>query len=122
MSFLITCPECEAELKVPDALTGKTVRCKKCGDTFKAKARSRDDDEPALRTAGGRRSPQLRDDDSDRLGKSIGKKRRKSKSASSLPLILGLAGGLVVLAGMGIGVAYFAGAFNGKSEIGRAHV
>src|SRR3954468_8252483 len=48
MSFTARCPECEAESSVPDAVAGKAVRCRKCGETFRAKA-------PRERDPGGER-------------------------------------------------------------------
>ena len=113
MSFTMNCPECDAELEIPDTLAGKTLRCRKCKGTFKAKAPAGDDDDvPVPRTAGGKRSDRPRDEDSDRPRKPAGKRMRKPKPKSPLPLVLGLAGGLVVLAGLGIGIAYIAGAFD----------
>lgn len=36
MSHLITCPECQKHLQVPDDLAGKTVQCPECQHTFTA--------------------------------------------------------------------------------------
>jgi hypothetical protein len=117
MSFAMSCPECDAELEIPDTLAGKTLRCRKCQGTFRAKAPAGDDDDvPAPRTAGGKRSGRPRDEDSDRPRKPAGKKKRKPKPKSPLPLVLGLAGGLVVSAGLGVGIAYFAGAFDSGTK------
>jgi predicted Zn finger-like uncharacterized protein len=40
MSVQLRCPECRTQLTVPESLLGKTLRCKSCGETFKAKAPS----------------------------------------------------------------------------------
>jgi predicted Zn finger-like uncharacterized protein len=34
---VIACPECDKQLKVPDEVLGKKIRCKECGTTFTAK-------------------------------------------------------------------------------------
>ena len=34
----VACPSCEARLKVPAALAGKTIKCKSCGTAFKVAA------------------------------------------------------------------------------------
>ena len=45
--FTTVSPGCEASLNAPDTLTGKKVKCKKCGESFVAKpAIEVDDDEP----------------------------------------------------------------------------
>jgi hypothetical protein len=36
MPEIVTCPTCNQELRVPDALFGKTVRCPRCRETFTA--------------------------------------------------------------------------------------
>jgi predicted Zn finger-like uncharacterized protein len=38
MPFVIQCPQCGQNLKVPDNLAGKKVRCSKCTNTFLAEA------------------------------------------------------------------------------------
>jgi hypothetical protein len=113
MATSLTCPECAATLSVPETFLGKTLRCKHCGETFKAKAPKRpveEDDEPRP----AKKRP--RDDDDDNRPRKVGKKKRKQKPKSQTPLILGLIGGVVVLAGVGIGIAYFAGAFDSRTK------
>ncbi len=34
MTISVTCPECESLFNLSDALEGKKVRCKKCGETI----------------------------------------------------------------------------------------
>src|SRR5262249_36559895 len=38
MPFVIQCPQCGQNLKVPDNLAGKKVRCSKCANSFLAEA------------------------------------------------------------------------------------
>jgi predicted Zn finger-like uncharacterized protein len=37
-TFVIACPECEKQIKVSDAVVGKKIRCKECGQVFPVKA------------------------------------------------------------------------------------
>ena len=37
-SFVISCPECEKQIKATTDLVGKKIRCKECGETFTVKA------------------------------------------------------------------------------------
>jgi predicted Zn finger-like uncharacterized protein len=52
MASVIVCPECDKQLKVPDEVLGKKIRCKDCGNTFTAKAPAKAS-RPAGRPAGG---------------------------------------------------------------------
>jgi len=38
MSILVQCPSCAREYNLPESFLGKTLKCKKCGDSFTAKA------------------------------------------------------------------------------------
>jgi outer membrane biosynthesis protein TonB len=42
MAVTVACPKCEREYTVPDTFVGQTMRCKKCGQSF----RTVDDDNP----------------------------------------------------------------------------
>jgi DNA-directed RNA polymerase subunit RPC12/RpoP len=57
-TILISCPECNKQLKTPPNLQGKKIRCKACGHTFTAKVRAgRDEDDapaPAKSKAKGK--------------------------------------------------------------------
>jgi predicted Zn finger-like uncharacterized protein len=104
MAIKLTCPDCEAALTVPESFLGKTLRCKHCGETFKAKAPKRaveDDDEP--------RPARKRPRDDDERPRKVGTKKRKQKQKSQMPLILGLVGGVFVLLGVGLGVYWLSG-------------
>ena len=37
-TFVIACPECEKQIKVSEAVVGKKIRCKECGQVFPVKA------------------------------------------------------------------------------------
>ena len=39
MPIAMTCPGCETDVSLPDTLAGKTIRCKKCGETFPVTAK-----------------------------------------------------------------------------------
>jgi predicted Zn finger-like uncharacterized protein len=108
MPIRVTCPSCEASYSVDDALRGKKVRCRDCGETVAVGASSSKDSRstggkkeegissrPMSRSgAGSSRSDRDDRDDDDRP-------RRKApakKSSMLLPLLLG--GGAV--AGLGL--------------------
>jgi predicted Zn finger-like uncharacterized protein len=110
MAVKLTCPDCDAALTVAESSLGKTLRCKYCGETFKATGPKRPAEEEEESRPAKKRPRAAEDDDGGRPRK-VRKKGRKPRPKSALPLVLGLAGGLVVLVGVGIGVAYFAGAF-----------
>ena len=95
MAVTFPCPECDKALRFPAAFLGKKLRCKTCRHEFWAEepepvgdADDRDEPPPPRRTA-----------------------KKKSNAKSPVPLIAGLAAGLILLAGAGLGAAYFAGAF-----------
>lgn len=139
MSFTMTCPECDAELGVPDSLAGKTLRCRKCGETFKARApgsksgrarRPRDDEDSRPRRPRDeeendhprrrrRDENDDRDDDRPRRKPADGKARgKRSKPKRGLGYVLGLIGALLLAAGAITFVAWKAGAFGPKAEKG----
>jgi predicted Zn finger-like uncharacterized protein len=81
MAVKLTCPECEAPLTVPDSFLGKTLRCKHCGETFKAKApRELEDD----------------DEEDDRLARKAGKKQ--AKAGGWVLYLVGVLAALVLVA------------------------
>ena len=53
MPVTIACPNCDDRHEAPDDIEGKKVRCKKCGETFRARPVEEDggDDRPAGRAA-----------------------------------------------------------------------
>jgi hypothetical protein len=53
MPVTIACPNCDDRHEAPDDIAGKKVRCKKCGETFRARPVEEDvgDDRPAGRAA-----------------------------------------------------------------------
>ena len=75
MSVQLTCPECRAKLTVSESLLGKTLRCKSCGETFKARARAESADDEADRP---RRRRQSEDEDKPRPS-------RRAEAASEPP-------------------------------------
>lgn len=114
MSVRLTCPECDVAFQVPEDLLGKTLRCRHCGETFRAKAPKaqadpRDDDEkPRSR----RRAVEGDEDDEadDRPA------RKKAKKKSSLPFVLGVVAALVLAGGaIGVVVAWSQGLFGGPA-------
>src|SRR4051794_30318388 len=120
MPIDVTCPGCQTVYPVPEALAGKTIKCKGCGEMMEvvaaapvarpvaarpvaakpvaAKAAPRvvvdDEDDAPARPA---RRP--RDDDEDDAP-AAGKKK------SSLPLVLGGVVGFLALVGVGFGALY----------------
>ena len=142
MATKLACPECAASLAIPDALVGKTIRCKKCGATFKAEMPlDSDEDSESLRRErepnNARRSrpiddevvrPRRRNDDEEeyeQVGanrprkassqtRPRGKKKRPSNSGT--PLVLTLIVAVVLLVVVGGGMAYLFGAFDSTKE------
>jgi hypothetical protein len=118
MSFPVTCPECDSTQNVPNEAAGKRLRCKSCQAVFRAgnadvdivdegppparRERPRDDgDRPQ-----SRRPRDEADEPAPRKrGRTAGRKK------SSLSVVLVAIGGFVVVAGLGIGIAWMAGAF-----------
>jgi predicted Zn finger-like uncharacterized protein len=115
MSIAITCPSCEAELRLRDELAGRKVRCPKCGaavgvpkhepteeaEKFRSSPRRRsasridedrkgDDDERRPR----RRRDTWEDEDEEDYRP---RRRRTTKEAASPGLLYGLIGGGVAL-------------------------
>jgi len=71
---LIRCPQCERQLRVPDALLGKKVKCPSCGTTFAATAAPPAEPEAEVEPEEGyqerprrpqRRRPQPEDEDDE---------------------------------------------------------
>ena len=46
MSIRIECPECQSSFRVEEGVRGKTVRCKKCGESLPANRRRQADEAP----------------------------------------------------------------------------
>jgi transposase-like protein len=108
MPIRATCPSCDKSYTLNDALAGKSLRCKSCGEVFQVSAAT-----PARPTTPIRRpSPTSREavrsgsptvvrrrvveeDENDRPRK---KKRKKKQSADRTPFIVGIAvaGGILV--------------------------
>ncbi len=136
MPFPISCPNCAAKLQVPDELSGKRLKCKKCGEAFvarpaddapapTAKPRSRpssnEDDEPRRPARATRpraedesddepRARPARDEDDEMDEPRPEKKRKKKKAKTPVGLIVGVAIAAVLLIGGGIFAAiYFGG-------------
>src|SRR5829696_4800627 len=66
MPFTIACPNCDARRQAPDEVEAKTVKCKKCGDTFVARPAGQDvDDRPSRSAAKGAAKPRPRPADDD---------------------------------------------------------
>ncbi len=120
MSFSIACPNCEAKFQVPDELSGKRLKCKKCGEAFvarpaddapapttKHKTRpSSDDDEPRRSTRATRPRDEDESDDEPRPKK----KRSKKKAKTPVGLLIGVGVAAALLIGLGVFAAiYFSG-------------
>lgn len=128
MSFKTVCPGCDSELTAPDALLGKRVKCKNCGDPFTAKPMGEDEDERPAKSAAKARSKPARDEEDDERPRKSAKARRpaddddedeedeprpkakkkgtkKKKEGLPMALVLGIIGGLLLIGG-GV-VAYF---------------
>lgn len=120
MSIDVTCPGCQKVYPVPEALAGKTIKCKACGEFM---------DVPAARPAKpvvakalpatplpAKSAPRVVvEDEDDPPAKPIRRPRVEmdepaaAKKKSSLPLVLGGVLGLLVVAGAGVMALYAAG-------------
>jgi hypothetical protein len=121
--------QCGAKLNAPDSAAGKRVKCPKCGaaltvpapvadfemvddeDDRPAKRRaSRDDDEDEddrpVRRRSRRDDDEDEDDEDDRPRPKKKTKGKKASPKSNLPLILGIGGGVLVLAVIGVVVLF----------------
>jgi predicted Zn finger-like uncharacterized protein len=107
----IRCPECDATLRVPDSLLGKTVKCPKCQTTFTAELGEPEEREEIVRelppAAAARHRPRLseegeegsppEEEDDERP-----RRRRRRSSAAAESAVLGPAISLMVTGGFGI--------------------
>lgn len=124
MSVLVTCTACERKLKVRDELLGKTIKCPSCEERFVAQEMEDAEDTP--RPGKSRRSEQIRsgksvpthraerprrDEDEDEEKASRRRPRSVRKEAeSNKGLVIGLVvGGVLLLAGVGVGVYLLVG-------------
>src|SRR5262249_21073957 len=97
MPEIVKCPKCERQLRVPDNLLGKKVKCPSCGTMFTAGATQEEepeiaeaelDQEPEL---GKKKKPTRRDeleDDQDRYDENEYEdrpRRRKSRRRDAAP-------------------------------------
>src|SRR5437763_786446 len=93
MSLLAVCPACQQSYQLAEAVGGKKVRCKSCGEIFVAGME--------------RRSPASRpreDEPEDRFEDSPRPRRQKKQGANpAIPLIIagGVAGALVLVLAAG---------------------
>jgi predicted Zn finger-like uncharacterized protein len=112
MPMSVRCPGCYERFTIPDDVVGKTIRCKKCEETFKAKP---DDEEK--RTVKKTRYSEDEDDDDDaddRPRRSASKvKRKQTRQANPQTLVFYILGA-VALFGVIFGIAYAAGSFVSK--------
>jgi predicted Zn finger-like uncharacterized protein len=120
-----TCPECEAVLKVTAPADGKTVKCPRCGARFRAdderspapkkaadgvtprrKAAPRDVDEDEAEAVSPRPKAKRKDEDTPPPRRKKGKAGRAEKrgGVSAGVLIGGVAGGVLLLAGIVVAV------------------
>lgn len=127
MAISITCPGCQSVYPVPETLAGKTIRCKKCGETVAVTAPSAVP-VAAARPVAAKRVAQVVDDDDvaiparsrrDLDGDDAPRERdraRPEKKGSKLPLILGAVLGGLVLGAAGVGALFAAGVFGGDAK------
>jgi predicted Zn finger-like uncharacterized protein len=115
----IRCPECNATLRVPDTLLGKSVKCPKCQKTFTAELEEPPEEaieeEPPQRPASARRRPRLEPEDEDEDApeeppeededRPRPRRRRGRFSAAAASAVAGPAIALMVAGGLGIVVA-----------------
>jgi hypothetical protein len=121
MPFATVCPSCDARLTAPDAVRGKKVKCKKCGDPFVARPAAEPDDDDEARPAKSPARSRRADEDSpprkpskarvpadDEDDKPRPKKKGKGKKKGSPVLVFVLLGVVaLLLIGRVVG-AYFA--------------
>jgi DNA-directed RNA polymerase subunit M/transcription elongation factor TFIIS len=84
MPVIIACPNCDARLDAPDDIEGKKVKCRKCGEKFRARPVKEDaaDERPARRAATSAstsrpRSAPPAEDEGERPSRQPGKASRR---------------------------------------------
>ncbi len=83
MPELVTCPDCSKNLRVPDHLLGKVVKCPSCGTTFTANAAS-DQDAPAEEEP-AKPAPRRRQDDEEAISEKPRSRRRDDEDDEDRP-------------------------------------
>jgi S1-C subfamily serine protease len=131
MAISITCPGCQSVYPVPENLVGKTIRCKKCGETVAVTSPPVAAPVAAARPVTARPAARVvadDDDDTARPAKAVARRRRdeddddaprskQGKKKSALPLLI--VGGVLVLflmAGGAAAVGYSLGLFGSDKD------
>jgi len=100
MPEVITCPQCERQLRVPEELVGQRVKCPTCGTNFTATVSGRSEPSAAvgeLESAESRPSAYEEDNESFRVHSPSEERRAKALSSTKAPAIC-----LLVLYGLGL--------------------
>ncbi len=106
MSIHFECPQCESSFRLEESLSGKTVRCKKCGEAFRVP--------PASEAGASLQSSRARPDRTRRKSDNLASGEADPEvGSSSRPVLLAVGVGcLVVVVGL-VGVGLF---FWGSSD------
>jgi predicted Zn finger-like uncharacterized protein len=91
MPLAVTCPACQANLKVPDAFAGRKVKCPKCAQQMIVETAAPTADVVADET------DDERDDEPVRRTKKKRKKKRRSKPNNAWIWLIGVGGSVVML-------------------------
>lgn len=134
MPIDVTCPGCQTVYPVPEALAGKTIKCKGCGEMMEVPDAPPAAKPVAARPVAARPVPAkplptkaapraVVDDEDDEPATPVRRTRdddddvtTKEKKKSSLPLVLGGVLGFLALVGVGFGALYGAGLIGGKGS------
>jgi hypothetical protein len=86
MPEIVTCPQCDKQLRIPDHLLGKTVSCPSCGKKFTARTAEEQgtdavDDEPVSRGAAADR----RDEDEERPARRQSRRQDEDEDEDDRP-------------------------------------
>jgi predicted Zn finger-like uncharacterized protein len=114
----IRCPECDATLRVPDNLLGKSVKCPKCQTTFTATTEAPDEPErivkEPIRASSRRPSPPVEEEEDEELPPEDEeeeerprrrRRRRRRSSAEAESAVAGPAIALMIVGGIALGLA-----------------
>jgi len=107
MPVQAVCPDCEAAYTLADTQRGKKVRCRECETLFVV---------PMAAHKGGSRRDDDEDEVEDDRPKKKKKKQKEQESSGAALLVVGIAVGLVVLLGAGLGVAFMMRGGDTKKE------
>src|SRR5262245_33664764 len=119
MPLVIPCPSCSRQVRVPEELAGRTVRCPSCEATFTAPARAAEEtpaetylpqEEPSARRGPPASPPPEREEELPEQGEDEGfdrprRRRRRRQGDDAYGMVQGPAIALMVTSGISLGLS-----------------